>query len=120
MLIQLDIPVWKLDSILMDFVTHLPRTLRNHDSVWVIVDSFTKTTHFLPIDLRISMRMLAKIYIDEIVILHGVPSNIVLDRDPRFTSRFWQTLQEALGTKSDLVQHIILRMMENQRELSSP
>jgi len=43
--------------------------------------------------------MLAQIYIDEIVRLHGVPSSIVLDRDPRFTSRFWQTLQEALGTK---------------------
>jgi len=45
------------------------------------------------------MRKLAQIYIDEIVRLHGVPSNIVSDRDPRFTSRFWQTLQEALGTK---------------------
>ena len=83
----------------MDFVTHLPHTLRKHDSVWVIVDRLTKTAHFLPIDLRISMRKLTQIYIDEIVRLHGVPSNIVLDRDPRFTSRFWQTLQEALGTK---------------------
>ena len=50
MLIQLDIPVWKWDSISMDFVTHLPRTLRKHDYVWVIVDRLTKTTHFLPID----------------------------------------------------------------------
>ena len=83
----------------MDFVTHLPRTLRKHDSVWVIVDRLTKTAHFLPIDFRISMRKLAQIYIDEIVRLHGVPSSIVSDRDPRFTSRFWQTLQEALGTK---------------------
>jgi len=99
MLIQLDIPVWKLDSISMNFVTHLPRTLRKHDSVWVIVDRLTKTTHLLPIDLRISMRKLAQIYIDEIVRLHGVPSSIVSNRDPRFTSRFWQTLQEALGTK---------------------
>jgi len=63
------------------------------------MDRLTKMTHFLPIDLRISMRKLAQIYIDEIVRLHGVPSNIVSDRDPRFTSRFWQTLQEALRTK---------------------
>ena len=83
----------------MDFFTHLPRTLRKHDSIWVIVDRLTKTTHFLPIDLRISMQKLAQIYIDEIVRLHGVPSSIVSYRDPRFTSRFWQTLQEALGTK---------------------
>jgi len=88
MLTQLDIPVWKWDSISMDFVTHLPRTLRKHDSVWVIVDRLTKTAHFLPIDLRISMQKLAQIYISEIVRLHGVPSSIVSDRDPRFTSRF--------------------------------
>jgi len=83
----------------MDFVTHLSRTLRKHDSVWVIVDRLTKTTHFLPIDFRISMWKLTQIYINEIVRLHGVPSNIVSDRDPRFTSRFWKTLQAALGTK---------------------
>jgi len=45
------------------------------------------------------MAKLAQLYIKEIVRLHGVPSSIVSDRDPRFTSRFWQTLQEALGTK---------------------
>jgi len=99
MLTQLAIPVWKWDNISMDFVTHLQHTLRKHEPVWVIVDWLTKTTHFLPIDLRISMQKLAQIYIDEIVRLHGVPSRIVSDRDPRFTSRFWQRLQEALGTK---------------------
>jgi len=102
MLTQLDIPLWKLDNISMDFVTHLPRTLRKHDSVWVIVDRLTNTTHFLPIDLRISMQKLAQIYIDEIVRFHGVPFSIVLHRDPIFTSRFWQTLQESLGTKLKL------------------
>ena len=96
MLTQLDIPVWKWA---LDFVTHLPRTLQKHDPVWVIVDRLTKTAHFLPIELRIFMLKLAHIYIDEIVILHGVPSSIVSDRDPRLTSRFWKTLQEALGTK---------------------
>jgi len=82
----------------MDFVIHIPHTLRKHDSIWVIVDRLTKTAHFLPIDLRISMQKLAQIYIREIIRLHGVPSSIVSDRDPRFTSRFWQTLQEAIGT----------------------
>jgi len=102
MLTQLDIPVWKWDGISMDFVTHLPCTLRKHDSVWVIVDRLTKMAHFLPIDLRISKRKLTQVYIDEIVRLHGVPSSIVSDRDPRFISRFGQTLQEALGTKLKL------------------
>ena len=45
------------------------------------------------------MLQLAEIYIRDIVKLHGVPSSIVSDRDPRFTSRFWKSLQDALGSK---------------------
>jgi len=95
----LEIPVWKWDNISMDFVTHLPQTFRGHDTIWVIVDRLTKNAHFLAMNLRMSMAKLAQLYIKEIVRLHGVPSSIVSDRDPRFTSRFWQTLQEALRTK---------------------
>ena len=95
----LEIPVWKWDSISMDFVTHLPRTFRGHDTIWVIVDRLTKSAHFLAINLRMSIAKLAQLYIKEIVRLHGVPLSIVSDRDPRFTSRFWQTLQGALGSK---------------------
>jgi len=63
------------------------------------VDRLTKSAHFLAMNLRMSMTKLAQLYIKEIVRLHGVLSSIVSDRDPRFTSRFWQTLQEALGSK---------------------
>jgi len=63
------------------------------------VDRLTKSAHFLAMNLRMSMAKLAQLYIKEIVRLHGVPSSIVSDRDPQFTSRFWQTLQEALGIK---------------------
>jgi len=72
----------------MNFVTHLPRTWREHDFIWVIVDRLTKTAHFLSIDLRISIQKLAQIYISEIVRLYDLPSSIISDRDPRFTSRF--------------------------------
>jgi len=99
MLQQLEIPEWKWDSIVMDLVTHLPRTVRNHDAIWVIVDRLTKSAHFLVVNLRMSMLKLAQLYISEIVRLHGMSSSIVSDRDPRFTSRFWQTLQSALGSK---------------------
>ncbi|WVZ24644.1 hypothetical protein V8G54_003188 [Vigna mungo] len=95
----LEIPEWKWDSIAMDFVTHLPRTVRNHDAIWVIVDRLTKSAHFLPINLKMPMSKLAQLYIKEIVQLHGVPSGIVSDRDPRFTSRFWQALQQEMGSK---------------------
>jgi len=65
----------------------------------VIVDRLTKSAHFLAMNLRMSMAKLAQLYIKEIVRLHGVPSSIVSDRDPRFTSQFWQTLQNAMGSK---------------------
>ena len=65
----------------------------------VIVDRLTKSAHFLPIRWGNTLEQLAKKYIFEIVRLHGVPVSIVSDRDPRFTSRFWESLQKALGTK---------------------
>ena len=95
----LDIPEWKWDSISMDFVTGLPNTQRGHNAIWVIVDRLTKSAHFIPIDITYSMERLAEIYIRVIVKLHGVPLSIVSDRDPRFTSRFWESLQKAFGSK---------------------
>ena len=83
----------------MDFVTHLPRSVKGHYAIWVIVDRLTKCAHFLPINLRMSMDKLAELYVREVVRLHGVPASIVSDRDPRFTSRFWQCLKAALGTQ---------------------
>ncbi|KAD3336759.1 hypothetical protein E3N88_32278 [Mikania micrantha] len=94
--------MWKWDQISMDFITKLPRTSRNHDSIWVIVDRLTKSAHFLPIREDYSMDRLAKLYVNEIVSRHGVPISIISDRDSRFMSRFWQTLQNALGTQINM------------------
>jgi len=95
----LEIPEWKWDNISMDFVVGLPRTPKGLNSIWVIVDRLTKSTHFIPINIRYSLKRLTSLYVNEIVRLHGVPSSIVFDRDPRFTSRFWESLHKALGTK---------------------
>ena len=73
----------------MDFVVGLPRTLKRHDAIWVIVDRLTKTAHFLSIWQDDSLDKLAMMYVNEIVRLHGVPISIVSDRDLRFISRFW-------------------------------
>ena len=89
----------EMGKITMDLVTGLPRTQRQHDAIWVIVDRLTKSAHFLPINVEDSLEKLAQLYVDEIVRLHGVPVSIVSDRDPRFTSRFWPSLQTALGTR---------------------
>ncbi|KAI3742503.1 hypothetical protein L1987_60187 [Smallanthus sonchifolius] len=99
---QPKIPVWKWENLAMDFITKLPRTLSGYDSIWVIIDRLTKSAHFLPIREDYRVEKLARIYIDEIVSRHGVPLNIISDRDARFTSRFWQSLQKALGTRLDL------------------
>ncbi|GKC01397.1 reverse transcriptase domain-containing protein [Tanacetum coccineum] len=99
---QPEIPEWKWDKITMDFITKLPRTKSGHDTIWVIIYRLTKSAHFLAIREDYSTERLARLYIDEIVARHGVPVSIILDRDRRFTSRFWQTLQKALGTRLDM------------------
>jgi hypothetical protein len=99
MLKPLTIPEWKWEHIAMDFVTSLPKTVTGLDAVWVVVDRLTKSTHFLPIKTTYDMSCLAKEYVSEIVRLDGVPVSIISDRDPRFTSRFWQSLQAAMRTK---------------------
>ena len=96
---QLSIPTWKWDDITMDFVTALPRTSAGHDMVWVVVNRLTKCAHFIPLKTGFTMEKLAQTYVEEIVRLHGVLLTIVSDRDPRFVSRFWKSLHEALGTK---------------------
>ncbi|VVA38855.1 PREDICTED: Retrotransposable element Tf2, partial [Prunus dulcis] len=85
----LPIPEWKWEHITMDFVFKLPRTWSNHDGLWVILDRPTKSAHFLPVKATYTLNKLAKIFIAEILRLHGVLVSIVSDRDPRFTSYFW-------------------------------
>lgn len=84
----LEIPKWKWDKITMDFVVDLPRTQRKNDVIWVIVDRLTKSTHFIPIKIKTEISTLAKLYIHNIIHVHGVSSSIMLDRDPGFTSKF--------------------------------
>ncbi|OMP11771.1 Integrase, catalytic core [Corchorus capsularis] len=95
----LPIPKWKWEHITMDFIVGLPRTRQGHDTIWVVVDRLTKSTHFLPMRATFSIEKLARLYVSEVVRLHDVPVSIVSDRDPRFTSRFWPKLQHALGTR---------------------
>ncbi|GJT67356.1 putative reverse transcriptase domain-containing protein [Tanacetum coccineum] len=94
--------MWKWERITMDFVTKLPKTSTGHDAIWVIVDRLTKSAHFIPIRATDSMETLTRLYIKEIVSRHGVPISIILDRDSHFTSKFWQSLQNALGTQLDM------------------
>ncbi|GKB40775.1 putative reverse transcriptase domain-containing protein [Tanacetum coccineum] len=86
----------------MDFITKLPRTPSGYDSIWVIVDRLTKSAHFIPMNEKYKMEKLTRLYLKEIVCRHGVPVSIISDRDPRFASRFWRSLQKSLGTNLDM------------------
>nr|GEW46816.1 reverse transcriptase domain-containing protein [Tanacetum cinerariifolium] len=99
---QPEIPKWKWENVTMDFVTGLPRTPSGYDLIWVIVDRLTKSAHFLPKKKTDSIEKLAELYLKEIVCKHGVPVSVIFDRDSLFTSRFWVSLQKALGTQLDL------------------
>ena len=83
----------------MDFVTHLPRTQQKHDAIWVIVDQLTKSAHFLVVRMTFALERFCRLYIREIVRLHGVLVSIVSDRDPRFTAHFFKSFQKAMGTR---------------------
>ncbi|GKF26204.1 putative reverse transcriptase domain-containing protein, partial [Tanacetum coccineum] len=95
LLVQPEIPQWKWDNITMDFVL-------GYDTIWVIVDRLTKSAIFTPMRETDSMEKLARMYLKEVVTRHGIPVSIICDRDPRFASNFWRSLQKALGTNLDM------------------
>jgi len=96
---SLEVPKWPWEDIAMDFVTGLPRTPRGKDATWVVVDRLSKSAHFIPIRTTNSASDLAPIYTREIIRLHGVPKTIISDHDAKFTSKLWESLQNALGTE---------------------
>ncbi|XP_060211963.1 uncharacterized protein LOC132639537 [Lycium barbarum] len=98
----MEIPAWKWEVISMDFITGLPHYYRKFDSIWLIVDELTKSTHFLPVKTTYTAEDCAKLYIKEIVHLHGVPMSIIFYRDAQFTANFWKPFQKSLGTQVNL------------------
>ncbi|GKC49187.1 putative reverse transcriptase domain-containing protein [Tanacetum coccineum] len=80
----------------------LPKSLQGYDTMWVIVDQLTKSIIFVPMRETNSMEKLARMYLKEVVTRHGIPVSIICDRDPRFASNFWRSLQKALGTNLDM------------------
>ena len=82
----------------MNFVNSLPHTTGGYDVIWVIIDRLNKLAHFSLIKKTYYADRLARLYINRIVFLHGVPKSIVSNRGATFTSVFWQELYKALGT----------------------
>eukprot|EP00253_Pinus_taeda_P017798 PITA_17798 len=95
----LPIPKWKWEIISMDFITGLPRTKKNNDSIMVVVDKLSKAAHFIPVQSTYKAVQIAHIFMQNVFKLHGLPKVIILDRDVKFTSAFWRTLFAELGTQ---------------------
>jgi hypothetical protein len=104
----------------MDFIIGLPLTARRHDSIFVVVDTLTKSDHFIPVRTMYQAPDIARVFISEIVRLHGVPKKIISDRGSVFTGRFWTSFQEALGTQLNLVLLITPRRTDRQNERTKP
>ncbi|GJY12113.1 putative reverse transcriptase domain-containing protein [Tanacetum coccineum] len=98
LLVQPKIAQCKWDNITMDFFTNLPKSSQGYNTIWVIVDRLTKSAIFVPMRETDPLEKLTRMYLKEVVTRHGIPVSIICDRDPRFASHFWRSLQKALGT----------------------
>ena len=95
----LSIPTERWTHVSMDFITQLPLTRGKHDAIVVFVDMLSKMVHFVLTTITATAPATTRIFFDSIFRLHGLPKVIVSDRDSKFTSQFWRTLFEHLGTK---------------------
>ncbi|MCO5575130.1 hypothetical protein L7F22_028927 [Adiantum nelumboides] len=87
------------ESISMDFIIGLPKSIQGNIGIWTIVNRFSKQAHFILIKKTIKAHQMATLFISQIFKYHGLPTSIVSDKDPSMTSNFWKGLFDNLGTR---------------------
>jgi hypothetical protein len=92
------VPEWKWETISLDFITGLPKTQKQNDSIMVVIDKLSKYAHFIPVKSTFKVINIAEIFMKEIFRLHGIPKMVISDRDIKFTSTFWKELFAGLNT----------------------
>jgi hypothetical protein len=95
----LPIPEWKWETISMDFITRLPKLAKHNDVIMVVVEKLSKSSHFVLVKSNCKEIDIANIFMKEIFKLHGMPRNIISDRDTKFSSSFWKSLMASFETK---------------------
>jgi hypothetical protein len=81
-----------------DFINNFPKTMRKHDSIMVVMEKLNKEAHFILVKLAHKDTNVEEFYLKDIMRLHGIPKEIILDRDPKFISNFWKGLFKGFGT----------------------
>lgn len=81
----------------MDLIIGFPRILKQLDSIKAVVDMLSKVDHFIVVKSTNSTNEVAQIFIGDLVRLHGVPKNIISNRDANFTSKFWKDVSASSG-----------------------
>jgi hypothetical protein len=99
----------------MDFITGLQTSTKQNDAIMVVEDKLSKSAHFIPIKSTCKVIDIANVFMKEIFILHGMPKEIVSDRDMKFTSNFWKSLWLVWRPSYYLAQPITLKPMDRQK-----
>jgi hypothetical protein len=94
---------WKCEVVIVDFITKLPRKMKQHDSIMTVVEKFTKVSHLILVKTTHNVTKIAVIYMKEVTKLHGVPKKTISNRDPKFTSiLFWNGFFKGFGTNLNI------------------
>ncbi|GJP64605.1 hypothetical protein CLOP_g21580, partial [Closterium sp. NIES-67] len=95
----LPVPEQPRQVVSLDFITGLPPTTSGHDAILVVIDKFSKMGHFIPTHTTARTEETTQLFIRYIISQHGIPTTLISDRNPKFTSRFWKELMSIRGTK---------------------